>query len=143
MLIAIAVLLFCGEPECKEISACVGCSTHFLAPISGRSAPLMVSAMQQHEHCVGASHATFGELTLDVAALHGAVKRSAVDLLQTACRAQPRSADRSTTFPPSQMRCRWALSHALLFLCVSVGGQWWPLVCECSVNARSAANSTR
>jgi hypothetical protein len=50
----------------------------------------MVSTIQQHEHELCASHATCTELTLAVAVLLCAVIRSAVALLQTACRALAR-----------------------------------------------------
>jgi len=50
----------------------------------------MVSGMLQHEHYACASHAACSELTRSVAVLHDAVKRSAINLLQTACRTQRR-----------------------------------------------------
>ena len=48
----------------------------------------MVSAMQQHGHCVRALHAPCSMLTRAVAALYDVVMQTAVDLLRTACRAQ-------------------------------------------------------
>ena len=49
MLIAIAMLLLCDEPECKEIPGRPSCRTHFLVPTARRRALPMVSTIQQHE----------------------------------------------------------------------------------------------
>ena len=50
----------------------------------------MVSAAQQHEHCVRASHATCSELTRDVATVLRAVMRATLGLWQklSACLAR-------------------------------------------------------
>ena len=42
----------------------------------------MVSTMQQHEHCLGASHATCSKLTRALCAVLSAGMHAAVDALQ-------------------------------------------------------------